>query len=366
MAAISEQTGQTKVLEDKRAADREETIFTELLTLPNAEQASDFYLIEGQDIYIRINGELKNTGRMASTRLLAYLVQKTLMEHEQKAFQEKSIDIDFSWSFADRRFRGNAYHAGGQPAIVLRQLPNTIPELRTIQPLAAWHRLFSLSHGLILVCGPTGSGKSTTIAAFIEELAKHTPRHILTLEDPVEYIFTKETSLISQREFGRDFFSFEAGLRSALREMPDILLVGEIRDKETMRAALMAAESGSLVLSTLHTMGAAEALLRMDGFFAENERDAIRSQAAAVLQSIFSQELLPAKSGGRVSLTEVLLRTPATTNLIRQGKYMQLTSSMISGSALGMQTREMALDALYRSGKITEAVYREQKRGETI
>ena len=351
MAAVSEQTGQTKVLEGKRAADREETIFTELLTLPNAEQASDFYLIEGQNIYIRINGELKNTGRMASTRLLTYLVQKTLMGHKQKAFQEKSIDIDFSLSFADRRFRGNAYHAGGQPAIVLRQLPNTIPELRAIQPLAAWHRLFSLSHGLILVCGPTGSGKSTTIAAFIEELAKHTPRHILTLEDPVEYIFTKETSLISQREFGRDFFSFEAGLRSALREMPDILLVGEIRDKETMRAALMAAESGSLVLSTLHTMGAAEA---------------IRSQAAAVLQSIFSQELLPAKSGGRVSLTEVLLRTPATTNLIRQGKYMQLTSSMISGSALGMQTREMALDALYRSGKITEAVYREQKRGETI
>ena len=198
--------------------------------------------------------------------------------------------------------------------------------------------------------GRTGSGKTTTLAAFLQAVNESRPAHILTLEDPIEYVFAPSRCFISQRELRRDFQSFPEALRSALREMPDILLVGEIRDRETMATALMAAETGMLVLGTLHTRGAAEAVRRIEGFYPQEEQSIVRAQVADVFCAIFAQELLPARRGGRVPLVEVLLREPSVCSLIRQGKYSQIEMAMMTHQAQGMQT-------LLHQGLIAREVY---------
>ena len=220
----------------------------------------------------------------------------------------------------------------------------------------AWQKMKNIDQGLILVTGRTGSGKSTTLAAFIEELNHEKPYHIVTLEDPIEYVFYPDKCFISQRELGTDFYSFGHALKGSLREMPDLVLVGEIRDYDTLATALAAASAGMLVLGTLHSASAAEAVLRMEGMFPLEEQSSLRSLLAEVLQGIFAQRLVPAAGGGRMAVTEVLLANPAVRSLIRQGKYNQLVSVMLSQQAVGMQTLAMDAQRLWQAGRIDGAV----------
>ena len=248
--------------------------------------------------------------------------------------------------YRSRRFRGNVYYQRDVLSIAFRLIPATIPTLQELGVPKVLYKMIDTTQGLLLVTGRTGSGKSTTLAAFINAVTQKRTCHILTLEDPIEFEHFSDNCFISQRELGRDFISFPQALKSALREMPDILLVGEIRDCETMAMTMEAAAAGIFVLGTLHTSGAAETAMRVESMFPITQRDAVRDQFAEVFTGIFSQQLLPKIGGGRVSATEVLLSTPASSNLIRQGKYIQLASVMLSSKALGMQTIESAIAAL--------------------
>jgi len=236
--------------------------------------------------------------------------------------------------------------------LALRLLPARIPTPEEIGMPAALRVLSAARDGLALVCGATGAGKTTTLAALIEAINQTRCAHIVTLEDPIEYIFTPAQSFLSQREAGRDFSSFPNAVRAALREDPDILLIGEIRDRATMEAALMAATTGVLVLGTLHTRSAAQTALRVESLFAADVRDAVRAQFADTLTGIFAQRLLPCVNGGRAAAFEVLTATPAVRSILRQGSYGQLASVMMSGAAHGMQTAEMAEAALRAKGRI--------------
>lgn len=318
--------------------------------------ASDIYATEGQPIFFRIQGKMEpRTEEKCTEEDLSGFLEE-MLEREQKERLRKDRELDFSWENRGRRFRGNAYFQRGRAAAVLRLLPDRLFSFEEIGAQKALNRLLEAQNGLILVTGTVGSGKSTTIAAYIEAINQSRSAHIITLEDPLEYVYEPAKCFISQRELGRDFLSFPRGLRSALREMPDILLVGEIRDAETMGTALMAAETGILVLGTLHTKSAAETAMRVEGMFPAGERDAIREQFAAVFTGILSQQLVPSKRGGRVCASEVLLATTAARSIIRQGKYPQLNSVMMSSREQGMQTRQMALRELYGKGCIAREI----------
>ncbi|MBR1807557.1 MAG: Flp pilus assembly complex ATPase component TadA, partial [Selenomonadaceae bacterium] len=245
----------------------------------------------------------------------------------------------------DRRFRVNVYRQRNVPALALRLIAKEIPSLDMLNAPPALKNFFNASQGLILVTGRTGSGKSTTLAAFLNELTKLRPCHLLTLEDPIEYEFAAEKSFVSQREFGQDFLNFADAIRTAMREMPDVLLIGEIRDAATMHAALEASAAGVLVLATLHTRSAAETAMRVETMFPLVQRDAIRDLFADEFSAIISQQLVKTSSG-RTCAAEVLIANPAARSLIRQGKYVQLPNVMMSGRAVGMQTMDAALKQL--------------------
>ncbi len=318
--------------------------------------ASDIYLTVGQRMFFRIEGHLMpQTQEVCSAEAVSSWLLEMLGRDQQERL-EKERDVDFSWEAHGRRFRGNAYFQQGNAAIVLRLLSERLFSFEEIGAKRALDRLLAAEDGLVLVTGKVGSGKSTTIAAYLEAVNRERSAHIITLEDPLEYVHVPKKCFISQRELGVDFLDFPQGLRSALREMPDLILVGELRDAETMKTALVAAETGILVLGTLHTKSAAETAMRVEGMFPADQRDAIREQFAAVFAGILSQQLLPAKNGGRVCLAEALLATTAARNIIRLGKYPQLNSVMMSGRDRGMQTRQMALAELYQKGRITKEI----------
>ncbi|WP_075427941.1 PilT/PilU family type 4a pilus ATPase [Selenomonas sp. GACV-9] len=316
-------------------------------------EASDIHLTVGQRPHMRCDGVLAPMDDLSLTEQFMSEFCSVIMSEEQRARLAKEKDIDLSWSFAGRRFRVNAYYQQGHLALAIRLLPERILSLAEIGALKAWQKMKMLEQGLILVTGRTGSGKTTTLAAFIEELNQEKSYHIITLEDPVEFVYQPKKCFISQREYGRDFYSFSQALRSALREMPDVILVGEIRDRETMQTALMAAASGVLVLGTLHTRSAVDAVMRIEGMFPLDQQDSIRAQVAEVLTGVFAQRLLPCRRGGRVCMAEVLLTDPAVRSLIRQGKYSQLESVMLSHQQQGMQTETLARKMLYQQGLIT-------------
>lgn len=320
-------------------------------------EASDIHLTAGQRPHMRCDGRLlAMDGRPLTEKFMSDFCA-IMMNDVQRERLARECDIDLSWTYAGRRFRVNAYYQQGYPALALRLLPERIPGLVEIGAPKAWQQMKDLDQGLILVTGRTGSGKTTTLAAFIEELNREKAYHIVTLEDPIEYVFSPDRSFISQRELGRDFLSFAAALRGSLREMPDVVLVGEIRDRETMATAIAAASAGMLVLGTLHSASAAETILRAEGMFPLEERASVRSLLAEVLQGIFAQKLLPAVQGGRVALAEVLLVNPAVRSLIRQGKYSQLASVMLSNQAAGMQTFGAAAGRLRQAGLLEQAVW---------
>lgn len=307
-------------------------------------KASDIHLTVGQKIFIRAAGELVKFGENLTPtdfeKILAELVPPRLREE-----LNKNLSVDFSYKKFSRRFRINVYYQRNFPAVAIRLIAEKIPTLEEIGAPRALKKFLTAAQGLILVTGRTGSGKSTTIAAFLNELCKIRPCHLLTLEDPIEFEYATENSFVSQRELGQDFLNFADALRVALREMPDVLLIGEIRDAATMHAALEASAAGVLVLATLHTKSAAETAMRVETMFPLVQRDAIRDLFADEFSAIISQQLLKV-NGVRKCAAEVLIANPAARSLIRQGKYVQLPNVMMSGQAAGMQTMELALKKL--------------------
>ena len=266
--------------------------------------------------------------------------------------------MDFSYASPGYgRFRVNAYKQRGTFGMALRIIPLEIPSMESLGLPAVLNDLARLPRGLILVTGPTGSGKSTTLASMIDQINKERNCHILTLEDPLEYLHKHQKAIVNQREIGSDSLSFSNALRAALREDPDVILVGEMRDLETISIAITAAETGHLVLSTLHTNGAAKTIDRVVDVFPPHQQQQVKVQLASVIQAVISQQLLPKGDGkGRVAALEIMVATPAIRNLIREGKNYQIDTAIQTGAALRMQTMDSALTNLYKRGIITKEV----------
>ena len=275
----------------------------------------------------------------------------SLLTTEQVTELETNQQIDFSFGLeAIGRFRANAFKQRNSYAIALRVIPFRVRSLEELGAPWAANELLNRPYGLVLVVGPTGSGKSTTLAAMIDRINETKPVHILTIEDPIEYLHHHKVAMVNQREVGADVNGFLDGLRSALREDPDVILLGEMRDLESISITLTLAETGHLVFATLHTNDASQALDRVVDVFPAERRDQIQLQLAGTLQGVVSQRLLPAIGGGRVAAYEVLMANEAVKNLVREGKTRQLRNAMISGQQEGMQTMEMDLARLVSSG----------------
>lgn len=319
-------------------------------------EASDIHMTVGQRPYMRCQGVLDFIEDAPLTEHFMSEAAAVILDDSQQRILVREREVDLSWSYGSRRFRVHVYYQQGWLAMALRLLPERIPSLAELGMPKAWQAMKELEQGLVLVTGRTGSGKSTTLAAFIEELNQEKAYHIVTLEDPIEYVFQPKRCFISQRELGRDFYAFADALRGSLREMPDVVLVGEIRDYATLSTALMAAAAGMLVLGTLHSASASDAVMRMEGLCPLEERDGLRSLLAEVLRGIFAQRLVPAVNGGRTALVEVLLENAAVRSLIRQGKYGQLSSVMLSQQAQGMQPLHITARKLWQAGKIDSSV----------
>ena len=317
--------------------------------------ASDLHLTAGRPATARRDGVLVSFDRVESlTGADTERMVMSLLDHRQEVELEEAHQVDFSFGLGDiGRFRANAFMQRGTHALALRVVPNRVRSLGELGCPQATVDLLNKPYGLVLVVGPTGSGKSTTLAAMIDRINETKPCHILTIEDPVEYLHYHKVAMINQREVGTDVNSFPDGLRSALREDPDVILLGEMRDLDSISITLTLAETGHLVFATLHTNDASQALDRIVDVFPAEKRDQIQIQLAGALQGVISQRLLPAEGGGRVAAYEVLLANEAVRNLLREGKTRQLRNVMISGQQEGMQTIEMDLARLVASGIIS-------------
>jgi twitching motility protein PilT len=312
---------------------------TELILSARQLHCSDIHLSEGLPLMLRINGVLKPAPFAVAPDAMRAMILETLDPAQQAAAQHGE-DVDTALATPDGyRQRVNVFHQQGKLAATIRLLNDAIPTLSQLGLPPVLGQLAELPRGLVLVTGPTGSGKSTTLASMIQQINHTRSEHILTIEDPIEYVYPAGTSLIHQREIGRDAASFAAALRSALREDPDIILVGEMRDYETISAALTAAETGHLVLSTLHTTGAAQTIDRIIDACPTGSQNQVRTQLAGVLKAVITQCLIPTMDGaGRVPATEVMINTDAIANMIRESKGHQIGGSMQAGAALGMHT----------------------------
>jgi twitching motility protein PilT len=276
-----------------------------------------------------------------------------LTESESETYlRERQLDFAFTWA-GIARFRANAYFQLDRPALALRLIPTQIPTPEAIGLPESTASLLSRPHGLVLMTGPTGSGKSTTLAAMIGWINRHRPVHILTIEDPIEYIHPSQAAMVNQREVGQDATSFAEALKAALREDPDVVLVGEMRDLETIQLTLTLAETGHLVFATVHTNDAAQTVDRIIDVFPSSQQDQIRTQFSMSLAAIIAQRLVPRIGGGRVAAYEVLMGTPAITNIIREGKIRQLRNMIATGQKDGMMVMEQSLAALVRAGIIS-------------
>ncbi|MFM8339614.1 MAG: type IV pilus twitching motility protein PilT [Fluviibacter sp.] len=319
-----------------------------LLRAAQALSASDVHLSAGVPPMVRVNGALQALEPAAlGNAPIRAMIDSVLPESLRRQFADGAA-CDFAFSLEGiGRYRANAYRQQRGVGMALRPIPAMVPTLESIGAPAILGGLSEYSHGLVLIVGPTGSGKTTTLAAMIERINQIAAKHVLTIEDPVEFVYTPNRALITQREVGRDTPSFADALKAALREDPDVILLGEMRDLETIRLALTAAETGHLVLATLHTATAAQAVERIVDVFPGSERDLARTLLADVLRAVVAQELLPRKDGqGRIAAHEVLIGTPAVRNLIREQKTAQLVSVMQTGQQQGMQTMTQSLERL--------------------
>jgi len=318
--------------------------------------ASDVILSAGAAPVFRIDGQLvRHDQRHLTPEDTESLVRDLLAPAQRVLFAETNA-VDFSFQWGDRgRIRGNAFRQRGSVAVALRAIPTHIPSYSELLLPEAVGGLATLPHGLVLFTGPTGAGKSTTQASLIDSINASRACHVITIEDPIEYLHTNKNSVIEQREVGVDTPSFASALRSTLREDPDVVLVGEMRDLESIAIALTVAETGHLVFGTLHTNDAAQAIHRMVDVFPPEQQQQIRVQLGSTLMAVVHQELLPRVGGGRVAAFEVLLATPAVRNLIRDNKIAQLRNVMLTSSTDGMCTLEAALSWLVRTGMVSEA-----------
>ncbi|MDR6218145.1 type IV pilus twitching motility protein PilT [Deinococcus soli (ex Cha et al. 2016)] len=327
---------------------------TDILGLATEKGVSDLILTAGLPPQFKISGVYDSLGLEpltgAETRKLVYSMMN---EKQQKAFEETK-DLDFSFALGSMcRYRVNAFQQRGNVGAVMRQIPTTIKSAEEMNLPETVVDLAKNPRGLVLVTGPTGSGKSTTLAAIIDWINVNKRAHIMTIEDPIEFVHRNKNSIINQREIGVDTLNFKAALKAVLRQAPDVILVGEMRDKETIEAAVAAAETGHLVMGTLHTNSAPEAVDRIIDVFPHEAHGQIRTQLAASLVGIMTQQLVPKVGGGRALAYELLIATPAIRALIREGKTFQILSSMQTGMNLGMITMDANLSKLYKAGAIT-------------
>ncbi len=318
-------------------------------------KASDLHLQVGLSPMLRVDGALiAVTGTDALTEESIEALIFAILDEDQKQILLKDKEFDFSFAFGDLgRFRVNAFHERGNLAAALRLIPNEILTIEQLGLPPIVNKFADYPRGLVLVTGPTGSGKSTTLAAMIHKINHERASHIITIEDPIEFTHKSQKSVIVQREVHYDTYSFSAALRSSLREDPDVVLIGEMRDLETIAAAITIAETGHLVFATLHTNSAAQSIDRMIDVFPPHQQPQIRSQLANILMAICSQRLIPTIGGGRIAAAEILVATPAVRNIIREGKSHQLEAVIQTGAEFGMQSMDKTLVNLIHNGTIT-------------
>ncbi|MBP9867563.1 MAG: type IV pilus twitching motility protein PilT [Alphaproteobacteria bacterium] len=329
---------------------------TQLLAFVMQNNASDLHLSAGNPPIVRVYGTLKRLKADVLTNESIRAMLYSVMTDDQRAEYEKSFELDFAISFGETaRFRVNAFTNRSGSAAVFRTIPSVIPTMEELELPPVLRRLSELEKGIVLVTGPTGSGKSTTLASMINHINETMPKHILTIEDPVEFFHTSKKALINHRELGNDTHSFARALKSALREDPDVILVGEMRDHETISLALTAAETGHLVFGTLHSNSASKTIDRIIDVFPTGDKEMIRAMLSSSLQGVVAQTLLKKAGGkGRIAAFEVLVGTSAVRNLIRENQIPQMYSMIQTGSRYGMITMEDAIKGLLEQGLVDE------------
>jgi twitching motility protein PilT len=336
---------------------------TELLAFSAKQGASDLHLSAGLPPMIRVDGDVRRINLPALEHKEVQALIYDIMNDTQRMAFEKHLETDFSFEVPGvARFRVNAFNQSRGAGAVFRTIPSRVQSMEELGMGEVFRKMTDAPRGLVLVTGPTGSGKSTTLAAMIDYLNNHRHHHILTIEDPIEFVHESRKCLINQREVHRDTRSFATALRSALREDPDVILVGEMRDLETIRLALTAAETGHLVFGTLHTTSAAKTIDRIIDVFPGDEKSMVRSMLSESLLAVVSQTLVKKIGGGRVAAHEIMLGTSAIRNLIREDKVAQMYSSIQSGGSLGMQTLDMGLRDLVTKGLVSREQAREKAR----
>lgn len=331
----------------------------DLLRFTVKHKASDLHISAGMPAMIRVDGEMTRINMPAMTHQTVHQLIYDIMNDKQRADFEEFFETDFSFEIPNlARFRVNAFNQNRGAGAVFRTIPSKVLTMEDLGMGDVFKRVSDFKRGVVLVTGPTGSGKSTTLAAMIDYINESRKEHILTIEDPIEFVHESKKSLINQREVHRDTLGFEPALRSALREDPDVILVGELRDLETIRLALTAAETGHLVFGTLHTSSAAKTIDRVIDVFPAAEKDMIRAMLSESLQAVISQTLLRRQAGGRIAAHEIMLGTPAIRNLIRENKIAQMYSTIQTGAGDGMITLDQTLKNLVAKGTISKDVAR--------
>lgn len=334
----------------------------ELLNFSVKNNASDLHLSAGQPPIIRVDGDIRRLDSPVMDHKAVQALIYDIMNDKQRKIYEDEFETDFSFEIKDlARFRVNVFNQNRGAGAVFRTIPSLVLSLKDLEAPAVFQDISSRPRGLVLVTGPTGSGKSTTLAAMINHINEHKNDHILTIEDPIEFVHESKKCLINQREVHRDTVSFSHALRSALREDPDVILVGEMRDLETIRLALTAAETGHLVFGTLHTTSAAKTIDRVVDVFPAAEKDMVRTMLSESLVGVVSQTLLKKKEGsGRVAAHEIMICNAAIRNLIRENKIAQMYSAIQTGQGVGMQTLDQCLKNLVQKGLIDKTEARDK------